>query len=298
MGMVNQLGRFTPNLAQLTQPLRALLRKQAEWIWGPSQSEAFSLVKEELSKATTLALYDPNARTIVSADASSFGIGAVLLQQSGTQLKPVAYASWSLTDTELHYAQIEKEALATTWACEKFSDYLLGKQFLIETDHKPLVPLLGKKHLDTLPPRVLRFRLRLDRFNYEIKHVPGKEMYTADTLSRAPLPDTSSNIRDNLELTELAMTAAVSHLPASNRRLQEYKKAQQEDPQCHRVLQYCRNGWPNIHDVDPSVRAYWDIQGELTEADGLLMRGRCIVVPKSLQKETLMKLHAGHQGMV
>ena len=149
MGMVNQLGRFTPNLAQLTQPLRALLRKQAEWIWGPSQSEAFSLVKEELSKATTLALYDPNAHTIVSADASSFGIGAVLLQQSGTQLKPVAYASRSLTDTELHYAQIEKEALATTWACEKFSDYLLGKQFLIETDHKPLVPLLGKKHLDT-----------------------------------------------------------------------------------------------------------------------------------------------------
>ena len=78
MGMVNQLGKFTPNLAQLTQPLRELLGKNSTWVWGPSQSEAFSLVKEELSKPTTLALYDPEAPTKVSANASSYGLGAVL----------------------------------------------------------------------------------------------------------------------------------------------------------------------------------------------------------------------------
>ena len=77
------------------------------------------------------------------------------MQKSKSEWRPVAYASKSMMETEKRYAQIEKEALATTWACEKFATYILGMKFLIETDHKPLVPLLGTKHLDSLPPRVL-----------------------------------------------------------------------------------------------------------------------------------------------
>ena len=76
---------------------------------------------------------------------------------------PEAYASRSMSETR--YAQIEEEALAITWACEKFSTYILGKHISIDTDHKPLVPLLGNKHLDNLPPRVLRFCLRLKLLN-------------------------------------------------------------------------------------------------------------------------------------
>ena len=155
LGMVNQLGKFTPQLAHLTQPLRGLLSKGATWLWRPDQSQAFSQVKEELSKPTTLALYDVNAPTKLSADASSYGLGAVLLQEADKQWRPIAYASRSMSETEQRYAQIEKEALAITWACKKFSDYILGKPIQIETDHKPLVPLLSNKQLDLLPPRVL-----------------------------------------------------------------------------------------------------------------------------------------------
>ena len=92
-----------------------------------------------------------------------------------------------MTNTEMRYAQIEKEALVITWACEKFNQYILGKRILLETDHKPLVPLMTHKHLDNLPPCVLRFRLRLMRFDYEISHLPGKYFYTADALSQAPV---------------------------------------------------------------------------------------------------------------
>lgn len=81
-----------------------------------------------------------------------------------------------MTPTEQRYAQLEKEALAFTWACERLSDYLIGKQFHICTDHKPLVPLFSTKNLEELPIRVQRFRLRMMRFSFTIPHVPGKNL--------------------------------------------------------------------------------------------------------------------------
>ena len=83
-------------------------------------------------------------------------------------------------------AQIEKESLALTWACERFCDYLIGKPFHMLTDYKPLVSLLSSKPLDSLPLRVQCFRMRLMRFTYIISHVPGKDLTVADILSRAP----------------------------------------------------------------------------------------------------------------
>ena len=152
LGMVNQMSKFAPNLAEITQPLRELLIKENQWVWGEPQRRAFQLVKEALTSTPVLALFDPNRETVVSADASSFGLGAVLLQKQQTgDFKPVAYISRSMTPTEQRYAQIEKEALAFTWACERLADYLIGLKFHIQTDHKPLVPLFSSKHLEELP---------------------------------------------------------------------------------------------------------------------------------------------------
>ena len=243
-----------------------------------------------------LAFYTPDAPTKLSADASSHGLGAVLLQKTGGEWKPVAYASRSMSDTEKRYAQIEKEALATVWACDKFASYIVGLKFHIETDHKPLVPLLGSKHLDALPPRILRFRLRLARFDYTIQHVPGKLLCTADALSRAPGPITKAD-QQLEEEAERIMEVSVRHLPAGQERLCQYAVAQAADPVCSAVMKHCLDGWPERHAIEPALKPYWKVQGELSVHNNLLLFQKRIVVPGSLQQETLEKLHHGHQGI-
>ena len=88
LGMVNQLGKFSPQISELTQPLRELLSTKRAWLWGPEQEQAFGRVKEELLKPTTLALYNPQVELKISADASSFGLGAVLFQKEDDNWKP------------------------------------------------------------------------------------------------------------------------------------------------------------------------------------------------------------------
>ena len=280
----------------LSPYIRELLSKKRAWQWGPQQDQAFAKVKKELAKPTVLVLYDPAAETKISADASSYGLGAVLMQKEDTQWKPVAYASHSMSETERRYAQIEKEGLAVTWACEKFASYILGKRIYIETDHKPLVPLLGTKDLDNLPPRVLRFRLRLARFDYTISHVPGKALYTADTLSRALLESSETDSSPQGE-AELLLEMCLSNLPANKERLDEYRASQSTDPVCSLVINYYRNGWPAKQNVDGIIKPYWEVQGELTVGNSLLLYGSRIVVSRALQQQTLKKIHEGHQGI-
>lgn len=294
MGMVNQLGKFSHKIAELGQPLRACLSTKNSWTWGPDQDRAFSEVKKELTQPSVLALYNPKSKTKVAADASSFGLGAVLMQEQDDVWRPVSYASRAMSETERHYAQIEKEALAVTWACEKFRSYLLGLTFTIETDHKPLVPLLSTKCLNSLPPRLIRFRLRLSSFSYTIQHVPGKLLYTADTLSRAPITCSSSPA---VEGVEEFVGSIMATLPASPHRLKDYCTAQKQDPTCQQIRQYCQDGWPCKEQVDRNLRAFWKVRGSFTVCEDMLLFNSRIVIPKSLQRKTLDKIHQGHQGI-
>ena len=156
--MVHQMSKFAPHLADKAKPLRDLVSPKNHWSWTASQQQAFETSKQELSSQPVLAIYNPKADTIVAADASPVGLGAVLTQkQQNNQWLPIAYTSRALTPTESRYAQIEKEALAITYACERFQEYLIGKSFHIHTDHKPLVPIFSTKRLEELPLRVQRF---------------------------------------------------------------------------------------------------------------------------------------------
>ncbi|GFO00878.1 Pol polyprotein [Plakobranchus ocellatus] len=179
LGMVNQLAKFSPELASQTESLRQLLKRDSLWSLGHPQEQSFQAVKKNLTSTSVLAHYCAGRETIIAADASNAGLGAVLLQiQPDGSRRPVSYISRSLTPAEKNYAVIEKEALAATRASERFSEYILGSTYTIETDHKPLVPLLTTKELYKMPPRIQRFRLRLMRFSPNVDLELGNPILT------------------------------------------------------------------------------------------------------------------------
>ena len=298
LGMINYLSKFAPNLADKTKPLRDLLIKNNKWVWGTAQQKSFEDVKQIVTSSPVLTLFNPKAYTVISADASSYGLGTVLLQrQPQGELKPVPYISRSLTATEQRYAQIEKESLAFTWACERFADYLIGLKFHINTDHKPLVPLFSTKNLEDLPARVQRFRLRMMRFNFTISHVPGKQLAIVDMLSRVPAepPDVADY---NLDLESQAfVNYIVESLPASEQQLQRIKQFQRQDQVCKQIIQFCQTTWPDKTLLSQDIQPYYSMASEISVENGLLMRGCRIVIPSELQQEMLNKIHDGHLGI-
>lgn len=301
LGMINFVQKFAPDLADVTRPLRELLKKEVQWIWGDMQERAFSKLKEKMSSPPVLAHYSSDRPTMVSADSSSYGLGAVLLQeQKKGEWQPVFFASRSLTTTEQRYAQVEKEALACTWACEKFSDFLLGlPSFTIETDHRPLLALLKTKGLDELPPRIQRFRMRLMRYSYQVMYTAGKNLTTADALSRAPTgsPEKGDQLLESD--TRAFVASVIDSIPATPRRLEEIKRKQQEDKVCSRVMQYCREGWPTDKaKMDAELRPFYQVRYDLTVQEGLLLFDTRLVIPAELRKDILGRIHEGHQGIV
>ena len=129
---------------------------------GHSTRDSISNPQETAEYRAIVGTLQSEKETKVSTDASSYGLGGVLLQKDRQDWRLVFYASRLLTDMEQKYAQVEKEALTVTWCCEKFSEFLIGlKIFTIETDHKPLLALLKTKHLYKLTPRIQRFQMRM-----------------------------------------------------------------------------------------------------------------------------------------
>jgi hypothetical protein len=221
IGMTNYLAKFCPALASEMAPLYELLRSDRAWVWDHPQRQAFENVKKLVSTAPVLGFFDLQRKTVVSADASSYGLGAMIGQvDDDGHLQPIAFASRTLTSAEKRYAQIEKECLASVWACEKFSHFLKGlPRFKLLTDHKPLVPLLMEKDIDQVPIRCQRLIIRMMRFRPVAKHVPGKSLVIADHLSRHPLQHEMA-----AELASAEIEAHVSAVVAdvfSSKRLKE-----------------------------------------------------------------------------
>ena len=136
------------------------------------------------------------------------------------------------------------------------------------------------------------------RFQYTIQHVPGKTLYTADTLSRAPLQgsDEASTLKTVAEIEQFVQAITAS-LPASPSRLDSYSKAQAKDEVCSKLINYCKSGWPTRNQLSRTLKDFWRFRGELTLSDNLLLYQSRFVVPVEMRQETLEKIHHGHQGI-
>ena len=149
--LATYMGPFIPSLSTLTSPLRELVKDRSVFDWSPAHQETIDKVKNAMSTETTLGYYDPTKEIILQANASTTGLGAILLQDQ----KPIALASKTLTDTESRYANIERELLAVVYGCERFHTYLFGRSFVAESDHKPLESI-QMKNLVSAPPKVTK----------------------------------------------------------------------------------------------------------------------------------------------
>ena len=146
-------------------------------------------------ESTVLAHYNPDLPLRLAADASAYGIGAVIshVMPNGEE-RPIAFASRILQPSKCNYAQLEKEALALIFGIKKFHQYLFGRRFTLITDHKPLLAILGpKKGVPSLAAaRLQRWALLLSAYNYQLEFKPTEQHSNADGLSRLPLQSQSS----------------------------------------------------------------------------------------------------------
>ena len=230
--------------SEKTKLIRDLLHKDNLWSWTDVHESAFNALKALLTSDKILIPYDPNKKSMLAVDACNYGLGAAIFQESGKGWQPVAYASKALSETERRYAIIEKEALAVTWGSERFAQYLIGREFEIQTDHRPLLACLQTKRLDELTPRLQRFKLRLSRFDYKITYVPGKEHFVPDAMSRAPVGTINTFLGEKIKNYEVF---CVTNIPVSANLMDRIVQEQKSDPVLLKLREFC--GENTIHDA-------------------------------------------------
>lgn len=186
LGLASYFRKFVKGFGEIARPLTNLLKKNSVWQWTVTEIDAFNSLKSKLVDRPVLALYDPKLETELHTDASSLGLGGILMQWQGNPrtLKPVAYFSRQTTPEERHMHSYELETLAVVCSLKKFRVYLLGINFTVFTDCNALRTTLTRRDLI---PRIARWWLQISEFNFKIEYRAGLKMAHVDALSRNPL---------------------------------------------------------------------------------------------------------------
>jgi len=291
LGLANQLGNFLPDLAHASGNLRQLLKKGVAFNWLPEHQEEFENLKKVLTSSLVVKPFDPQLKTELLTDASRLkGLGFALVQrQADGQIHLVECGSRSLIPAESRYATIELECLAIQWAIFKCTFYLLGTEFSVVTDHRPLIGIF-QKPLDQLENnRLQRLREKLTSFCFKVTWTAGKTHCIADALSRAPVFAPSEEEDPNA--TDFTVCNRVAADPA----MQVLFDAIEDDDDYKRLIRALRE---NV--ASDQFRSIWHNLSlfDDEEITLVLYDSSRIVVPAPARKEILKLLHQSHSGQV
>lgn len=201
-GLFSYFRRFVPRFSQVAKPLTDLLRKDMRFNWNEQCDEAFGYLRDKLVESPILAIYDPKREIELHCDASSHGFGAVLMQrQDDGVFHPVAYYSRKTSAVESKLISFEMETLAVVYALARFHTFVDRLPFTIVTDCEALAQTLKKRDMN---PRIAKWALVLEKYDYRIQHRKGERMAHVDALSRMPIVAAieASGVDVNVQITQ------------------------------------------------------------------------------------------------
>lgn len=308
LGLCSYYRRFVKGFSDIAKPLHRLTEEKRTFTWDSECEEAFRELKERLCSAPILGYPDVQGEFVVDTDASNTGIGGVLSQRHGEQETVIAYFSKSLSRPERNYCVTRRELLAVVKTVQHFKKYLLGRKFLVRTDHAALKWLLQFKNPEG---QVARWLEQLQEFNFEVEHRSGRVHSNADALSRRPCPEDCKHCskQEGKEMVSLRVirTDAIDDEWGN----EAMRREQEKDSGVGPILNWLRNDdskpqWSEVAKYGAVTKGLWAQWKSLVMHNGLLCRkwetsnGRDshlqLVVPRAKVKEVLRVFHDGTSG--
>ena len=262
LGAVNFLSKFIPKLSKLRLPLQGLCKKDVDFVWSKTHQEAFNTIKDAICEEALLSYYDKDKPIFIEVDASGQGLGAVLLQGDISHadasicnqtdgnylllrdhLKPIGYASKSLSEAEKRYSNIERELLGVVWAINHFHHYTFANKIYLISDHKPLHPLFSGKSLVSCSPRTARLLLKIVDKDVTFFYQNGPSMHVSDALSQLPSHNTQTGNKQEVKGLNV-LVSEVSPI-MSNVTLDMFRKETAIDEALSLLNLYVMHGWPS-----------------------------------------------------
>ena len=290
LGHVNYLNRFSPHLAELSEPLRQICRQNMEFELTEPIHVTFSLTKEEISKNVTLPYFNPNCSTTLQTNASKKGLGAVLLQNS----KPVMFTSRALTGSEGNYQNLERVfgnnlghgeiPLLSLWEGIHTGDQSKASSFHLQETHGGDFPRIQRLIVRNFPCEP-----------FDVQYKKGVEIPLVDVLSRVtPTPVEE----DGIQLPIVAVNLITSNLPVSSTEIELIHEETTKDPTLTLMRCYIHMGWPNDHRMLlQELHMFWNYREDLSMENGLITKGARLLIPSTLRKKVLEQIHNGHLGI-